>query len=105
FDCPNRTQQRCAQLKGWGFNKGPKQMTGDQALIFSRVRENQLDLSYSDFERPHNQQLVQQATLAKLSSPTRFFSLPFNGSSLLKPIATDLFTVTHTHLPLVEIPP
>ena len=67
-------------------------MTGHQALIFSRVRENQLDPSYTDFDRQHNQQLVQQATLAKLSSPTRFFSLPFNGSSLLKPIATDLST-------------
>jgi len=30
--------------------------------------------------------------LSKLSSPSRFFSLPFNGSSLLKPIATDLST-------------
>jgi len=92
FDCPYRTQQRCAQWKGWRFHKGPTHMTGHQALIFSRVRENQLDPSYSDFDRQHNQQLVQQATLAKLSSPTRFFSLPFNGSSLVKPIATDLST-------------
>jgi hypothetical protein len=38
------------------------------------------------------QQLVEQATLSKLSSPSLFFSLPFNGSSLLKPIATDLST-------------
>jgi LCP family protein required for cell wall assembly len=92
FDCPYKTQQRCAQWKGWRFHKGPTHMTGHQALIFSRVRENQLDPSYSDFDRQHNQQLVQQAALAKLSSPTRFFSLPFNGSSLLKPIATDLST-------------
>jgi len=35
---------------------------------------------------------VEQATLAKLSSPSLFFSLPFKGSSLLKPIATDLST-------------
>jgi anionic cell wall polymer biosynthesis LytR-Cps2A-Psr (LCP) family protein len=67
-------------------------MNGHQALIFSRVRENRLDPAWTDFDRQHDQQLVEQATLAKLSSPSRFFSLPFNGSSLLKPIATDLST-------------
>jgi anionic cell wall polymer biosynthesis LytR-Cps2A-Psr (LCP) family protein len=92
FDCPYKTSGRCAQWKGWRFHKGPTHMNGHQALIFSRVRENQLDPSYTDFQRQHDQQLVEQATLAKLSSPTRFFSLPLNGSSLLKPIATDLST-------------
>jgi LCP family protein required for cell wall assembly len=92
FDCPYKTSERCAQWKGWRFHKGPTHMNGHQALIFSRVRENQLDPSYTDFNRQHDQQLVEQAALAKLSSPTRFFSLPFNGSSLLKPIATDLST-------------
>jgi polyisoprenyl-teichoic acid--peptidoglycan teichoic acid transferase len=92
FDCPYKTQQRCLQWKGWRFRKGPMHMTGHEALIFSRVRENQLNSSYTDFDRQHDQQLVEQATLAKLSSPTRFFSLPFSGSSLLKPIATDLST-------------
>jgi LCP family protein required for cell wall assembly len=92
FDCPYKTQERCLQWQGWRFHKGPMHMSGHQALIFSRVRENQLDSSYTDFDRQRDQQLVQQATLAKLSSPSRFFSLPFNGSSLLKPIATDLST-------------
>ncbi|MGZ4333373.1 MAG: LCP family protein [Gaiellaceae bacterium] len=92
FDCPFRTQQRCLQWKGWRFHKGPTHLDGHQALIFSRVRENQLDPSWTDFNRQHNQQLVEQATLSKLSSPARFFSLPFSGGSLLKPIATDLST-------------
>jgi LCP family protein required for cell wall assembly len=92
FDCPYKTAQRCGQWKGWRFHKGPTHLTGHEALIFSRIRENQLDPSWTDFNRQQNQQLVQQATLSKLSSPTRFFSLPFNGSSLLKPIATDLST-------------
>ena len=92
FDCPYKTPQRCLQWKGWRFHKGPTHLNGHQALIFSRVRENQLDPSWTDFNRQHNQQLVQQATLSKLSSPSRFFSLPFSGSSLLKPIATDLST-------------
>ncbi len=92
FDCPYSTVQRCAQWKGWRFHKGPTHMTGHQALIFSRIRENQLDPSWTDFARQHDQQLVEQATLSKLSSPTLFFSLPFRGSSLLAPIATDLST-------------
>jgi LCP family protein required for cell wall assembly len=92
FDCPYSTQSRCLKWQGWRFHKGPTHMSGHEALIFSRVRENQLDRSWTDFNRQHNQQLVQQATLNKLSSPGRFFSLPFNGGSLLKPIATDLST-------------
>jgi LCP family protein required for cell wall assembly len=92
FDCPYSSATRCSQWKGWRFHKGPTHMTGHQALIFSRVRENQLDPSFTDFDRQHDQQLVEQATLSKLSSPSLFFSLPFDGSSLMKPIATDLST-------------
>jgi LCP family protein required for cell wall assembly len=92
FDCPYKSQQRCLQWKGWRFHKGPTHMTGHEALIFSRVRENQLDGSFTDFNRQRDQQLVEQATLSKLSSPSLFFSLPFSGSSLLNPIATDLST-------------
>jgi LCP family protein required for cell wall assembly len=92
FDCPYSTQARCLKWNGWRFHKGPTHMNGHQALIFSRVRENQLDPSYTDFNRQRDQQLVEQATLSKLSSPSRFFSLPFSGGSLLKPIATDLST-------------
>src|SRR4029079_6579613 len=96
FDCPYKTQQRCLQWQGWRFHKGPTHMSGHQALIFSRIRENRLDPSWTDFNRQYDQQLVAQATLRKLSSPSLFFSLPFNGGSLLKPIATDLSTVQPT---------
>ncbi len=92
FDCPYATTARCSQWQGWRFHKGPTHMDGHQALIFSRIRENQLDPSWTDFNRQHDQQLVEQATLSKLSSPSQFFSLPFNGGSLLEPIATDLST-------------
>jgi polyisoprenyl-teichoic acid--peptidoglycan teichoic acid transferase len=92
FDCPYPTAARCAAWPGWRFHKGPTHLTGHEALIFSRIRENQLDPRWTDFDRQHDQQLVVQATLNKLSSPGLFFSLPFNGSSLLKPIATDLST-------------
>ena len=92
FDCPYSSAARCQQWPGWRFAKGPQHMDGHTALIYSRIRENQLDPSWTDFKRSQNQQAVMQATLAKLASPTRFFSLPFDGSSLLAPISTDLST-------------
>jgi LCP family protein required for cell wall assembly len=92
FDCPYSTATRCQQWPGWRFHKGVQHMDGHTALIYSRIRENQLDPAWTDFKRSQNQQAVMQATLAKLASPTRFFSLPFDGSSLLAPISTDLST-------------
>src|SRR5579864_730130 len=92
FDCPFSTATRCQQWEGWRFHKGVQHMNGHTALIYSRIRENRLDPSWTDFKRSQNQQAVMQATLAKLASPTRFFSLPFDGSSLLAPISTDLST-------------
>jgi LCP family protein required for cell wall assembly len=91
FDCPYPAS-KCASWQGWRFHKGPTHMNGHQALIFSRIRENRLDPSWTDFNRQHNQQLVEQATLGKLASPSLFFRLPFSGGSLLQPIATDLST-------------
>lgn len=92
FDCPYSTATRCQQWGGWRFHKGRTHMDGHTALIYSRIRENRLDPSWTDFRRSQNQQAVMQATLAKLASPTRFFSLPFDGSSLLAAISTDLST-------------
>jgi polyisoprenyl-teichoic acid--peptidoglycan teichoic acid transferase len=92
FDCPYSTQARCNAWPGWRFHKGVQHMDGHTALIYSRIRENRLDPAWTDFKRSQNQQAVMQATLAKLSSPGRFFSLPFDGSSLLAPISTDLST-------------
>ncbi|HEY8029546.1 MAG TPA: LCP family protein [Gaiellaceae bacterium] len=92
FDCPYSTATRCQQWGGWRFHKGVQHMNGHTALIYSRIRENRLDPSWTDFKRSQNQQAVMQATLAKLASPTRFFSLPFDGSSLLAAISTDLST-------------
>jgi len=92
FDCPYSTATRCQQWQGWRFHKGLTHMNGHTALIYSRIRENRLDPSWTDFKRSQNQQAVMQATLSKLASPGRFFSLPFNGSSMLAPISTDLTT-------------
>src|SRR5579859_4131297 len=92
FDCPYNTQARCQQWPGWRFHKGVQHLNGHQALIYSRVRENRLDPSWTDFKRSQSQQQVMQATLNKMASASMFFRLPFDGSSLLAPISTDLST-------------
>jgi LCP family protein required for cell wall assembly len=92
FDCPFPTQTRCLRWPGWQFAKGPQQMDGERALIYSRIRENQLNLAETDFTRQARQQAVTQAVLSKFTSIGTLFSLPFDGGSLVKPIATDLTT-------------
>jgi LCP family protein required for cell wall assembly len=91
FDCPY-TSTRCSQWQGWRFHKGMQHMNGHRALIYSRIRENQLNPADTDISRGQRQQDVMQATLRKLASPSMFFRLPFSGSDLLRPLATDLST-------------
>jgi LCP family protein required for cell wall assembly len=92
FDCPYATQSRCQQWPGWRFRKGPQHMNGERALIYSRVRVNQLDPSESDFTRQARQQAVTQAVMSKLTSVGTLVGMPFHGSSLVEPLATDLST-------------
>src|SRR5437762_987680 len=51
FDCPYSTQSRCSSWQGWRFRKGVQHMSGHQALIYSRVRENRLNPGDSDVTR------------------------------------------------------
>ncbi len=91
FDCPYSTNARCEQWQGWRFRKGPQHMDGHQALIYSRIRENLLNPAEStDLFRSSRQQAVAQAALAKLTSVTTLLKLPFEGASLISPLATDL---------------
>ena len=92
FDCPYRTNTRCQQWKGWRFAKGSQHMNGERALIYSRVRVNQLDPSETDFTRQARQQAVTQAVLSKFTSFGTLLSAPFDAGSWAKPITTDLST-------------
>jgi LCP family protein required for cell wall assembly len=91
FDCPY-PPRRCGSWKGWRFGKGKQQMNGRRALIYSRIRENQLDPSETDISRTTRQQAVAQAVGDKVASFGTFVKLPFIGDSLASPIATDLST-------------
>lgn len=93
FDCPYATASQCQAWQGWRFRKGPQHMNGQRALIYSRIRENLLNpRESSDFFRASRQQAVTQAVLGKFTSIGTLVSLPFDGGSLVKPIATDLST-------------
>ena len=67
-------------------------MNGQRALIYSRIRENQLNPGENDLTRGARQQAVAQAATAKLTSPSTLLGLPFDGDSLMRPLTTDLST-------------
>ena len=90
FECPRHTQAQCARWPGWRFRKGPQTMDGRKALIYSRIRENQLNPSESDFTRGERQQAVIQAIADKTTSFNTFLKAPFIGDDLVRPLATDL---------------
>jgi polyisoprenyl-teichoic acid--peptidoglycan teichoic acid transferase len=90
FDCPYATQARCDQWPGWRFQKGPQHMNGERALIYSRIRENQLNPAETDFTRGARQQAVINAVASKFTSLGTLIQMPFSGSSFVKPLTTDL---------------
>jgi LCP family protein required for cell wall assembly len=90
FDCPYGTEARCARWPGWRFGKGRQHMDGRRALIYARVRKNALNPADTDFSRAERNQQVINATISKLASVWTFIELPFIGSDLLTPLATDL---------------
>jgi LCP family protein required for cell wall assembly len=90
FDCPYPTAQRCEAWQGWRFARGKQHMNGQRALVYARIRENKLDPSESDVTRAERQQRVLQAISSKLTSPLTLLKLPFMGSKVAAPLATDL---------------
>jgi polyisoprenyl-teichoic acid--peptidoglycan teichoic acid transferase len=90
FDCPYKTAKRCSEWSGWRFAKGEQHMDGHRALVYSRIRHNQLDAADNDFTRARRQQDVVEATLDKVTSFGTSLKLPFVGDQLAAPLATDL---------------
>jgi LCP family protein required for cell wall assembly len=90
FDCPFATQARCEQWQGWRFPKGTQHMSGQRALIYSRIRENMLDPSENDITRGARQQAVLDAVASRFTSPGTLVRVPFSGGSFAKPLTTDL---------------
>ena len=89
FDCPYKPA-RCAGWEGWRFEKGPQRMDGQRALVYSRIRTNQLDPSDTDITRGNRQQIVADAAGSEIASFGTFLRLPFMGDELAAPLASDL---------------
>jgi len=102
FDCPYKTQARCDRWQGWRFAKGKQHMDGRRARIYSRIRENKLDPSYSDITRAQHQQDVIQALLSRLTSAGVLIKLPFIGDDIMRPMTTDLSAGELVQLALVK---
>jgi polyisoprenyl-teichoic acid--peptidoglycan teichoic acid transferase len=90
FECPKSTEAECERWPGWQFEAGEQTMSGRRALIYSRIRENQLNPNESDFTRGERQQAVIEAMLDKAVSFKTFLKAPFVGDDLVSPLATDL---------------
>lgn len=89
FDCPY-SRARCDEWEGWRFEQGPQHMDGRRALVYSRIRTNQLDPSDSDITRGNRQQIVADAVGDEIAGFGTFLRLPFMGGELAAPLATDL---------------
>jgi LCP family protein required for cell wall assembly len=89
FECPY-PPKRCASWKGYRFRKGDQEMNGRRALIYARVRKNELDPSETDFNRAERQQQVVQAISDKSVGFWGYLHMPLVGDDLVKPLATDL---------------
>jgi LCP family protein required for cell wall assembly len=91
-DCPYPSAAKCARWRGWRFGRGLQTMDGKRALIYSRIRKNDLNAAENDLNRTGRQQQVLQATLGKMVGVGTFLRLPFIGDELVSPLATDLST-------------
>ncbi len=61
-----------------------RRWTGRRALVYSRIRVNELDPAETDFDRTRRQQQVVQATLDKATSVGTALRLPFAGDELVQ---------------------
>jgi LCP family protein required for cell wall assembly len=90
FECPRGNDAACARWKGWRFNPGPQEMNGRRALIYARIRQNQLNPNESDITRGERQQAVIQAIADEVVSFGTYLRGPFIAGDLVRPLATDL---------------
>ena len=65
-------------------------MDGRRALVYARIRTNQLNAADNDVTRVGRQQAVADAVGDKIASVGTFLRLPFFGDSLAAPLVTDL---------------
>ena len=70
--------------------RGSHHLNGQQALEFSRIRENRCAPNETDIQRAERQQLVLQRMRAKALSPGTFFRLPWVAWNAPRAVRTDM---------------
>jgi LCP family protein required for cell wall assembly len=103
FDCPFKTQQQCDRWSGWRFRAGKQTMDGRRALVYSRIRENQLNPAENDLTRGERQQAVVRAIVDKATSFTTLAKMPWLADDLMAPLATDLSAAQFAQLAAVKV--
>jgi LCP family protein required for cell wall assembly len=72
------------------LKKGTHHLNGQEALEFSRIRENKCAPNETDIQRAERQQLVLQRMRAKAVSPTTFFRLPWVSWNAPRAVRSDM---------------
>jgi LCP family protein required for cell wall assembly len=72
------------------LHKGTHHLNGQQALEFSRIRENRCAPNETDIQRAERQQLVLQRMRAQALKPTTFFRLPWVAWNAPRAVRTDM---------------
>jgi len=97
-----KTGRICSQISGgaanggWTLNlrPGTHHLTGTQALVLARTRENTCNAASNDLTREAYQQKILNAIKAKLMSPTSFFHLPWASWYAPQAVRTDMGGLT-----------
>ncbi len=92
FECPFKGAERCSTFKGWRFAKGELELDGRRALIYARIRRNDLNPGESDITRGERGQRVIDAIQGEVVGVSGFLRMPRIGDDVVKPLATDLST-------------
>jgi LCP family protein required for cell wall assembly len=93
-----KTEHVCANVSGGtkdgGFTlnlpAGVNHLSGEQALLYSRIRENPCNPSDSDLTRVQHQQQILNAIKSQLFSVGTFFHLPWASWDAPKVLRTDM---------------
>jgi len=90
IDVPKQIDSQYPQGVDWTqvhFDAGPQHMTGEEALIFVRVR-----YSDDDFQRMGRQQLFMEALQKKINSPVNLAKMPLMAPDIVSNMTTDIST-------------
>jgi LCP family protein required for cell wall assembly len=72
------------------LRRGEHHLSGQEALEFSRIRENKCAPNETDIQRAERQQLVLQQMRAKAVSPMTFFRLPWVSWNAPRAVRSDM---------------